>query len=449
MITEVRFFLEIFIIIIISSLVFFKKITLLQAHAFLIPFYGINYDIGVRVTLSQLFLFLLNLHVLLFFIIKPNKELFKGLNFTVGLFLFYAFFSAFLLSTFAIEFIQTKHESFLRNEGRYISQIINWSNAFGIFIVAYNSLKNAAEVIDVLKYLFYGILTVSFIGFIQEVLFITLGVDILPLVTEDGPKFTAVFSDFGIPMIRICSLAGEPKSLGMFALIGIILLKIGNNLNVIFFKYYYFALILLLIVLILSLSTSAFLSLPLLWFLAEVMLRYFNILPKITIGKLFSWVLIIFFIFKFYEPLSNLIGSRVIERDKLEDWDAVVLAALKDNPIYLIFGTGMGNIHNIAAPYAEIMGFYYLEGSVFVGKSGYLRILSETGIFGFILFLLFNGAIFYNSINYYLKVRSKTLILFLFTSVLLFVYYLARSYVGEAYLLVLALTNTYVKKQFK
>ena len=123
----IRYTIQYLLIGIIAFQVIRKKMTLLQAYAFFIPFFGIDYDIGVRYTISQLTLLLLNMSF--FITVTTNTQLLrlKGLNGTIVLFLLYAFVSAFLLSTFVIQFIPTQNPGFMRNEGRYISQIINFS----------------------------------------------------------------------------------------------------------------------------------------------------------------------------------------------------------------------------------------------------------------------------------------------------------------------------------
>ena len=446
---EIRNFFELTLIISIFSLVVLRKINLLQAYAFFIPFYGIDYDVGVRYTISQLILLILNV---LFFISIFSKTDFiklKGLNTSIILFLLYAFVSSFLLSTFLIEFIPTKNSGFLRNEGRYISQIINYSLLFSIFYIIYYNINTKKEVIILLKYFLFGIITISSIGILQEIIYITIGIDITPLYREDySIRNAAIFNYFGLPLIRINSLAGEPKSLGMFASIGIIILKVLRTLNIKLFNNQFNYSVLFFITLILTLSSSGFLLLALLWVLSEIILRYFKMIPSITIGKFFSWILTGIFIIVFSDSLDNIINDRITEREKIEDFDAVIIESLKYNPKYLVFGSGLGNIHNIAYKYTgQFENLNFMEDNIFVAKSGYLRIISETGIIGFFLFLIFNGQTILSAFVHYYQNKFTIMALFASLSVIAFISFLARTYLTEFYLFTMAATNVLIKKQ--
>lgn len=446
---EVRNFLEIALIITIYSLVIFRKINFFQVYAFLIPFFGIDFDLGVRYTISQLTLLLINFSFFITVVTNTHLLKLKGLNQSIVFFLLYAFISAFLLSTFVIDFIPTQNPGFLRNEGRYISQIINYSLLFSVFYIAYYHIKSQSDAFTLLKFLMYGLIVTSFIGFSQEIIYILTGIDITPLEGgESGIRQAAKYDYFGLPMIRINSLSGEPKSLGMYAALGIILIKVLNTLQVKLIKRQNIFFVLFFITLILTLSSSGFLLLAIMWILSEIILRYFKLLPKISVGKFFTWVIMGILIIAFYEPLDSIINDRVTERDKIEDWDAVVLEGLKENPQYLVFGSGLGNIHNIAEPYiGRFENLSFMENNIFTAKSGYLRIISECGFIGFILFLSFNTQIIINTFYSYNNYRLTIFAVFATLSVLALFAYLARTYVIEFYLLIMAITNVLYKKR--
>jgi hypothetical protein len=420
--------------------------TLFQAYAFLIPFCGIGIDVGVGLTISQITL--LGLNILFFIFIFTNTFALKGLNGSILFFLMYAFVSAFLISTFVIQYLPEIFPGFLRNEGRYISQIINYSLLFSLFYIVYFNIKSQNDIYLILKFFIIGVVFTSSLGILQEIIYTFTSVDITPLGVSESFKTGAPFDYFGLPMIRICSLSGEPKSLGMFAVLGIIIIKVLNSLQINLVKRQSLYTILFYITLVLTLSSSGFILLAILWILSEIILRYFQLLPKISTGKIFSWIVIGIVIIAFSGPLNDIINDRVTDRDKIEDFDAVIIESLKKNPQYLVFGSGLGNIHNIAEPYVgqfENLGF--MEGSIFVAKSGYLRIISETGFVGFILFLIFNSQIILNAFYSYNKYKFTIFALFATLSVLAFVSYLARTYVTEFYLLMMAIANTLQKKQ--
>jgi len=72
----------------------------------------------------------------------------------------------------------------------------------------------------------------------------------------------------------------------------------------------------------------------------------------------------------------------------MEDWNEAVMGFISDHPKYLLTGVGLGNIHLYAQKYIPDYALHYMADNVFVAKSGFLRILSETGIIGFLLFLI-------------------------------------------------------------
>jgi hypothetical protein len=151
----------------------------------------------------------------------------------------------------------------------------------------------------------------------------------------------------------------------------------------------------------------------------------------------------------FAGPLNDIINDRITERDIVnEDFDVVVKTALTEQPQWLVFGSGLGNIHNIAYRYIdrfENIGSY-MDDNIFVAKSGYLRILSECGFVGFILFFIFNAQIIINAFLGYNNNKLKIYAIFATLSIIAFVSYLARTYVTEFYLLIMAMANVLNKK---
>jgi hypothetical protein len=82
---------------------------------------------------------------------------------------------------------------------------------------------------------------------------------------------------------------------------------------------------------------------------------------------------------------------RTIGRSFSEDFDAAVIGFLRDQPGYSLAGVGLGNIHLYANDYLPDYADYAVNTS-FVAKSGYLRLLSEIGIVGLVLFLAWVAA---------------------------------------------------------
>jgi hypothetical protein len=67
-----------------------------------------------------------------------------------------------------------------------------------------------------------------------------------------------------------------------------------------------------------------------------------------------------------------------------EDYDTPIISFLIENPEAAFTGVGLGHAHLYAAPYQQ-----WEEVYAYVAYRGYLRWVSETGLIGLTLFLLF------------------------------------------------------------
>ena len=118
-----------------------------------------------------------------------------------------------------------------------------------------------------------------------------------------------------------------------------------------------------------------------------------------------------------------------------------------DNPRWLVFGSGLGNIHNLSADYIPPDQLYYMQDRIIVAKSGYLRQFSELGVVGFVLFSLANFAV-YRRLGFCLKLNSqqidkqciKAIRLIL---VVVTIMYLARGYAFVIYILFFSIINSW------
>ena len=96
-------------------------------------------------------------------------------------------------------------------------------------------------------------------------------------------------------------------------------------------------------------------------------------------------------------PVISLLAERTVDRidqnGAVEDFDLAILDFFKARPEYLVLGTGLGNAHLYAGPYVQPEFQSYTEGNVFTAKPQYLRIVSELGIVGLLLFLAWYGVL--------------------------------------------------------
>ena len=90
-------------------------------------------------------------------------------------------------------------------------------------------------------------------------------------------------------------------------------------------------------------------------------------------------------------PVIDLIADRTINRIEdngaVEDFDLAILDYFRAHPESAVLGTGLGNAHLYAAPYIQPQFLWYAEGVVFTAKPQYLRLISEVGLVGLALFL--------------------------------------------------------------
>ena len=119
-----------------------------------------------------------------------------------------------------------------------------------------------------------------------------------------------------------------------------------------------------------------------------------------------------------------------------------------DKPQYLLFGSGVGNIHNLAAQYIPQEYLHYMKDNIFVAKSGYLRIISELGLLGMFLFLNFNFLLILSV--YRSKIIKKEYIFILIGIMIISLFaYLSRSYLLNIYILIVSLLYSTLKLQKK
>ena len=94
-------------------------------------------------------------------------------------------------------------------------------------------------------------------------------------------------------------------------------------------------------------------------------------------------------------PVIALLSERTIDRidenGAVEDFDLAIIDYLTAHPDAAIAGTGLGNIHLYATAYLDPQFAIYAQGNVFAAKTAYLRLISETGVIGLALFLLWYG----------------------------------------------------------
>jgi hypothetical protein len=339
---------------------------------------------------------------------------------------------------------------FFRSEGRFISQILLLAVSLSIIPLSYNYLKNLKDVKSTIKTFLNAIIVLTILGWVQLVIFYIFYYDIFPLaINEDGIIRSGVWKTSGFNFFRMSSLGGEPKSLSITLVLGFFILKVFNKNNLFFYgKYDKVIKLILLITTIATASTSGLTLLIILYisdflfdlFQSNIRLRAKNILfAIITFGIIASITSI------YWEYISVYLNARLLDRNLVgEDFDYPIQEFLTAHIEFIPLGTGLGNAHNFANPYIPAETSHYMDNSIFVAKSGYLKLISEIGVIGFFIFCII-------PISIYSKIRCfrRTMIIgiagkyiinsFLSLLFLFFIGFLARSYMLNELLLLFAI----------
>lgn len=420
---------ELFTLLIILFLIYKllkKEYDLFSLLLFIAPFTAISFQLGISLTLYQIFLF-----IALFLYIFQGKV--KLNNQFIYYFIFYSIITTLFISNFIID-KYLDLGNYLQSEGRFITQIILLILNFSIVFIAFKYIKNKEDVYKYLKIILLSMIFLSILGWLQFIIYHLKGVDIFPIGIRNGLAISGIEQTLNI--FRISSLAHEPKGLSVFLTIGFFILYVLNKNNIRIFKYDFLIKLLFVLTIIATLSTSGMVLFCLLLVIISIWDIKHNLL---NLRKIIIYIVLSLFIVIFYDIIYEIVKIRILDRGlSSEDFDAPIQIFLSKFPEYLFFGSGMGNIHNLAESFIPTQYLHYMKNQIFVAKSGYLRLISEYGLIGFLLF---------STIIFYIQRRLKT------TSsvdldkslreilILVFIAYLARTYAYELLIIIIAITN--------
>lgn len=420
-----------------------KKYDLFAVTIFLAPFTSIYFNIGLNLSIFQIFQIFLILYMFIISIYAEKINIFNYKNINIFYFMFYSIVLTILMSIFFIENFRNMGGWF-RSEGRFISQIILLVLSFSLIPIAFNYIKSINDLYKYVKIILNGMIILALLGWLQFIIYFMFNIDIFPLGLRDGVAYSGIEQNLNI--FRISSLAHEPKGLSIFMVIGFFIIHIFNQFKINFYKNDTLVKLLFFITCFATLATSGII----LFFITG--LFYFILIKKSSIlsPKKILLMCIIISLFTligylFYDFLKAIIESRILNRDiTSEDFDHPIQLFLIDKKEYLFFGVGLGNIHNLVLNYIPLENIYYMKKIIFTAKSGYLKLISEIGIIGFLAFLL----IFYklnknlNKIKIYHLEKNKNIINSLqLILIIILIAYLSRSYVYNELIVFIALVN--------
>jgi hypothetical protein len=374
----------------------------LYAVVFLAPWYGLDLDIGLRITIFQIFMIPL-------FLKTFQRIISQKITKPLLIFLFYCIVWSLGQFLFLPD-LEVSGGSLRSPELRSFVQIFMLLLTIAPFIAAQKIIKTRRELFMVGKVYILSCLCLALIGWIQLYVWHATGSNPFPIGFTDGllggraEVRSAFFNFLDKTMYRMNSLGGEPKNLGAAFAIGLLLLQATASVWNISRGRLIWLWLILACSMIATSSTTAFL----LWLIGSFVLiisqfmfrQYAN--SKVSYSRktvtfsIVAFAILITFVFIAEEigvPVTDLVMSRTVNRIQesesgpFEDFDSAVLDYLIDNPTQSIAGVGLGNIHLYARAYLSPIAFTYAGGSVFTAKAQYLRLISEVGFVGFILFL--------------------------------------------------------------
>jgi hypothetical protein len=393
----------------IFYLLIFDKNSLFKFSVFILPWNLLTFDIGIQLTpfkILQILLLLLSIPKLTTFFVKSN--------------LFSSYYLYILLvSTISFLYIQFTNDpyiesfSFFRGKYRILTSIFSSFLDIAYLLAAINWVSNLEQLQIILKVFLNSVFVLSILGLIQFLFFFFFGTNIFPLIRE-GESIDPIFTSIS-GILRINSLAGEPKDFASTLMVAILIIITARTLfNEVFSSFKIKVYIFLFIsMLILTFSTTGFLILPL--------ILVYKIISDLKNDR--KDYLVIFFIFLFlfflldYSTLKDLYEIRTLgrfENSSIGFWEEnnkAIIDYFSFNPFSIIFGLGQPYVHLYTYKFIPEDSFDYMYKSVYVAKSGLLRLLSEGGIFLILIFFSITYFIMFKLNQFKLKYLSNLLFL--------------------------------------
>lgn len=258
----------------------------------------------------------------------------------------------------------------------------------GRHITTFDMLRT---VISVSTFIAYGAI------FQVTVLYLT-GINLFPIIGSDETIRSAYIMDL---VFRATSFAGEPKHLGLIMAFGLTCHFLMRLFRIPMGRQFAFrSSAAMVAALVLSLSaTGIFLTALTIGFLALIFFR----LLRYSDYAIAGFVLAI--------SVTQILGSDGIfsstlqaqaSKTEFEVQDQSVSRALSENPEFLVFGSGLGNIHLFAVEHLP-SNFPLFRESGYKANSGLFYVLGDSGLIG-LLFLTIGPFL---ALNGYLVVRNK------------------------------------------
>lgn len=425
------------------------SIDLLDALIFLLPFKSVSFEVGLSLYIFHIPIILMLLYKV-WFLDKMKMNVDPAMLWFVG----YVVVSTVVVSNLFIEeYIKNKEfPSFFREEGRYISSLIKFIVFdFGILFAVHTLVRNEEKILKLIRIYLRGLVLLAVLGMLQVVVSVVFHVNLFPTnFFKDGRPVVDLMDQVTkvLPFVRLTSLGGEPKNIASSLAIGIMLLYYLAQKKITFFQYQRWLIPLFIVCILFTLSTSG-IGLVVIFFVVSLLLDIpTRAFWRIRKSSLYALPLVIAALWFSWPFVSTIIEQRVVERSKeltSEEVDEVIQKFLVAQPSWAVFGTGLGNVHNLAAPYFG--NDYYvlnIRGKIFTSRYGYIKLISENGVVGFLLFSFAFLWVAYRVSRYH-----SHLAWILFRAILITVlfYYARANYVFSELMFITGLGLAYLKLQ--
>jgi hypothetical protein len=381
----------------------------LAVTTFSLPWMGVSVDIGLTVTPTRIFvagcLIAFGVRILL------QRQTFQP---SATFFLYIAWSLAVSVVYIFVLLQQSTASGFRSPAVRAFFQIFMFALEIGPVFFIPVLLQSFADIFRLGRIYVVSLVALAAVGWVQVGTWIATGVDLTPIGFVNGvlmgTNVRSALMKMGAPLLRMTSFGGEPKMLGQSLVIGLLILqaayiaRAGNQ----WIQRYVWGF--LFVSMLLTFSTSAYYIWvlgTLTMFLATLYLGS-NQKPDLKVRRLATIFVLVGTVFggvvtlqssveqQGYQGVGQTLEERFERKKKyelfgvipVEDFDRVILKMLLDKPGRATVGCGLGNAHLYARPYIEPWAWFYGLNNIFTAKTGGLLLISETGLFGLVFFLM-------------------------------------------------------------
>jgi len=381
--------------------------TCLLVALFLGAWSGLDVDLGLRLTAYQLFMAPLCLVMALRLAYPGQAPRALQLGWPFFVMLLYAV----IASAFQIAQVPQVEiaNSWLRAPAvRATIQIMLYLFSVAPVVLVPWLFNKPGDALKLLRVWLASTLVLALIGFVQLIIWYGTGTNPLPLggvsrflggstILREG---IVTVSDMFV--FRMNSFANEPRNLGTaFGLAMIILQGLALGLPKVPALRYFSLWLVLLVALLLTYSTSGIAVwligtlalLPAMWLSRVPIRRATSSIVAAASAITVPLIIAVLVASNAGIPVLEIITERTVERftpeAALEDFDLAIVKWLAADPDKLWLGGGIGNAHLYATPYLLPQDALYAEGQIFSAKLLAVRTISEQGLIGLLLLVIF------------------------------------------------------------